>query len=165
MKTFKELLDEIAPVKVRMDKSADAKAKRRQARLDYKKNRTQIALARKKKRKQEKSIARKNATRRLRLPGKLSDCSRSESNGTELMLVEGDSAGGTAKQARNRETQAILPLKGKILALIFQHPSLRTRVSFEIGIRKLGGDCFYLDKNSIQIGERESVEDIAKVLD
>ena len=55
MKTFKELLDEIAPVKVRMDKSADAKAKRRQARLDYKKNRTQIALARKKKRKQEKS--------------------------------------------------------------------------------------------------------------
>ena len=49
--------------------------------------------------------------------------------------------------------------------MIFQHPSLRTRVSFEIGIRKLGGDCFYLDKNSIQIGERESIEDIAKVLD
>ena len=52
MKTFKELLDEIAPVKVRMDKSADAKAKRRQARLDYKKNRTQIALASKNKRTQ-----------------------------------------------------------------------------------------------------------------
>jgi ornithine carbamoyltransferase len=62
-------------------------------------------------------------------------------------------------------TIATSPLKGKVLALIFQHPSLRTRVSFEIGIRKLGGDCFYLDKSSIQIGERESVEDIAKVLD
>jgi topoisomerase-4 subunit B len=66
-------------------------------------------------RRADKDVARKSATRKLRLPGKLADCSRSGSNGTELLLVEGDSAGGTAKQARSRETQAVLPLRGKIL--------------------------------------------------
>ncbi|MEM9228523.1 MAG: DNA topoisomerase IV subunit B [Pseudomonadota bacterium] len=68
--------------------------------------------------KAEKETSRKSATKRLRLPGKLVDCSQTTSQGTELFLVEGDSAGGSAKMARMRQTQALLPLRGKILNVL-----------------------------------------------
>ena len=66
---------------------------------------------------------------------------------------------------RMKDGDVSRPLDGKIVAMLFEHPSLRTRVSFEVGIRQLGGECFYLSKDDVGLGEREPVADVARVLE
>ncbi|MEM8554235.1 MAG: DNA topoisomerase IV subunit B [Pseudomonadota bacterium] len=102
-------------------------------------------------RKQEKETARKSATKRLRLPGKLVDCSQSARDGTEIFLVEGDSAGGSAKMARDRKTQALLPLRGKILNVL---GAASSKMSANAEINDL---CQAL---GVSMGTRFNIEDL-----
>jgi topoisomerase-4 subunit B len=101
-------------------------------------------------RREQATTARKSATRRLRLPGKLADCAREEREGSELFIVEGDSAGGSAKQARNRETQAVLPLRGKILNVASASADkLKANQELKDLVEALGcgtGNAFSLDR-------------------
>jgi topoisomerase-4 subunit B len=102
-------------------------------------------------RRQEKETARKTATKKLRLPGKLTDCSSKVREGTELFIVEGDSAGGSAKMARDRKTQALLPLRGKILNVL-------GAASNKIGTNNEINDlCQAL---GVQMGTKFNIEDL-----
>jgi topoisomerase-4 subunit B len=102
-------------------------------------------------RRQEKETARKSATRRLRLPGKLVDCSAQNRAGTEIFIVEGDSAGGSAKMARDRTVQALLPLRGKILNVL-------GAASGKMGANQEISDlCQAL---GVQMGSKFNVEDL-----
>ena len=102
-------------------------------------------------RRQEKETSRKTATAKLRLPGKLTDCSSKTREGTELFIVEGDSAGGSAKMARDRKTQALLPLRGKILNVLGAASS------------KLGSNAEISDLTQalgVQLGSKFNVDDL-----
>ncbi len=102
-------------------------------------------------RKQEKETSRKTATAKLRLPGKLVDCSSKSRDGTELFIVEGDSAGGSAKMARDRKTQALLPLRGKILNVLGAASSkLGTNAEISDLTQALG----------VQLGTKFNVDDL-----